>query len=122
MSNDARRTEMTWVPLAQVRIAERRRRSLSAATVERYRERLEQGDQAPPVRLVRHGDSFLVRDGRHRVAAAVAAGLALIEAELSRICRTVRAALVAARAAGSIDRSFWGRSTSSASAPAAGSW
>ena len=58
MYNDARRPETTWVPLAQVRVAERRRRRLSASTVERYREWLEQGRDAPPVRLVRHGDYF----------------------------------------------------------------
>ena len=50
--------------------------------VERYRAWLEQGRVAPPVRLARDGDGFVVRDGRHRVAAAVAAGHAVIEAEL----------------------------------------
>ena len=32
------------------------------------------GREAPPVRLVRHGDAFLVRDGRHRIAAALCSG------------------------------------------------
>ena len=38
-----------WVPLAQVRFGRRRARSVSAATVERYRQWLEQGREAPPV-------------------------------------------------------------------------
>jgi hypothetical protein len=71
-----------WVPLAQIRISTRRRRGLSSATVERYREWLEQGREAPPVRLARDGDGFVVRDGRHRVAAALAAGHAVVKAEL----------------------------------------
>ena len=53
-------------------------------TVERYREWLEQGREAPPVRLAHDGDGFVVRDGRHRVAAAVAAGHAVIEARVER--------------------------------------
>ena len=74
-----------WVPLAQIRISTRRRRGLSSATVERYREWLEQGREAPPVRLARDGDGFVVRDGRHRVAASLAAGHAVVKAELRRI-------------------------------------
>ena len=74
-----------WVPLAQIRISTRRRRGLSSATVERYREWLEQGRAAPPVRLARDGDGFVVRDGRHRVAAALVAGHAVVKAELRRI-------------------------------------
>jgi ParB-like chromosome segregation protein Spo0J len=52
--------------------------------VERYREWLEQGREAPPVRLARDGGGFVVRDGRHRVAAAEAAGFVAIEAEVER--------------------------------------
>src|SRR2546430_13519884 len=55
-------------------VSRRSVRGISAPTVEVYRQWLEQGRRAPPVRLVRHGDWFLVRDGRHRVAAAIAAG------------------------------------------------
>jgi hypothetical protein len=85
MAKNERLTPTVWVPLAEIRIGERRRRSLSAATVERYRQWLDQGREAPPVRLVRQDDGFAVRDGRHRVAAALAAGHAEIKAELSRI-------------------------------------
>jgi hypothetical protein len=99
----AKPTAETWVPLAQVRLGERRARSLSAATVERYRQWLEQGREAPAVRLVRHGDEFVVRDGRHRVAAALAAGHLDIKAVvrriaglpvtlITRLCRRSRAA------------------------------
>lgn len=71
-----------FVPLAQVVISARRSRGVCPRTVERYRQLLEDGRDAPPVRLVPHGDRFLVRDGRHRVHAARAAGFQLIEAEV----------------------------------------
>ena len=85
MVDNTRLTPTIWVPLAQVRISERRRRSISQATVERYRQWLELGREAPPVRLARQGDVYVVRDGRHRVAAALAAGHAVVNAELRRI-------------------------------------
>ena len=80
-----------WAPLAEIRISDRTARKLSAATVERYRVWLEQGREAPPVRLARDGEWFLVRDGRHRVAAALAAGLTVIEAEVRRMWAAVAA-------------------------------
>ncbi len=43
---------------------------------------LEQGREAPPVRLIRDGDAFLVQDGRHRIDAARAAGHTVIEADV----------------------------------------
>jgi ParB-like chromosome segregation protein Spo0J len=52
------------------------------ATIELYRQWLERGRLAPPVRLIRDGDMFVVRDGRHRIAAARAAGHTMIEAEV----------------------------------------
>ena len=79
-------TAEIWVPLAHVHF---RARSLSAATVERYRQWLEQGLEAPAVRLVRQGEEFVVRDGRHRVAAALAAGHLDIKAVVRRIARPV---------------------------------
>jgi hypothetical protein len=77
-------TPTIWARLDVVRVSDRRGRALSAAKVARYRDWLEQGRVAPPVRLARNGDVFVVRDGRHRVAAALAAGHAVIEAELHR--------------------------------------
>lgn len=82
---DNTRLTPIWVPLDQVRMSERGRRSISQATVERYRQWLELGREAPPVRLARQGDVYMVRDGRHRVAAALAAGHAVVKAELRRI-------------------------------------
>jgi hypothetical protein len=93
MVDNKRLTPTIWVPLAQVRISERRRRSISQATVERYRQWLEQGREAPAVRLARQGDVYVVRDGRHRVAAALAAGHAVVKAELRRIAGMARAAV-----------------------------
>ena len=93
MHQNQSRTATVWVPLDQVRIGERRRRSISRATVERYRQWLEQGREAPPVRLVRHGDVYAVRDGRHRVAAALAAGHAVVKAVVQRIAGFARAAI-----------------------------
>ena len=87
MSKYERLTVPITVPLDQIRISDRRRRGLSASTVERYRQWLEQGREAPPVRLVRQGDGFVVQDGRHRVAAAHAAGQLEIDAEVSALAR-----------------------------------
>ena len=101
MSTNERHTATIWAPLAQVRISERRRRNVNQATVERYRQWVEQGREAPPVRLARDGDAYVVRDGRHRVAAALAAGHAVIQAELRRIARLARAAMRAAARASS---------------------
>ena len=90
MGNGERLTETICVSLVDVRISERRRRSTNASKVEQYRLWLEQGREAPPVRLARDGVGYVVRDGRHRVLAAVAAGHADIEAVLSAIARTIR--------------------------------
>ena len=40
------------------------------------------GREPPPVRLTRAGETFYVRDGRHRITAARVAGHVLIEAEV----------------------------------------
>jgi hypothetical protein len=85
MRTHEHRPATLWIPLADVHLAARRRRTVDPSTVERYREWLEQGCEAPPVRVARHGDGFLLRDGRHRVAAALAAGYVVIEAEVARI-------------------------------------
>ena len=85
MSENDRFTSTIWAPVAQIRISDRRVRSMSQATVEQYRQWLEQGREAPPVRLTRHGDGYVVRNGRHRVAAALAAGHTVVEAVLQRI-------------------------------------
>ena len=88
-------TQTIWARLDDVRLSDRRARCINVAKVARYREWLEEGRIAPPVRLARNGGFFVVRDGRHRVAAALAAGHAVIEAELHRriaalLGRTVR--------------------------------
>jgi hypothetical protein len=98
MGTHERSTATIWAPLAQVRISDRRWRSINLATVERHRQWLEQGREAPPVRLAHDGDMYVVRDGRHRVAAALAAGHALVEAELRRIAGWLERRSVAARA------------------------
>jgi len=90
-------TATIWAPLAEIRINERTTRSLSAATVKRYRQWLEQGREAPPVSLALLGDAFVVRDGRHRVAAALTAGHTVIEAEVRRIAGLCQWVMVGAR-------------------------
>src|SRR5260370_32183994 len=87
MGKNKQLTVPITVPLDQIRISERRRRGLSVSTVERYRQWLEQGREAPPVRLIRLGDGFVVQDGRHRVAAAHAAGQFEIDAEATALAR-----------------------------------
>ena len=78
MRTPTRHRDTQWVPLVAIRTRGR----VNVATVEEYRRLLEQGHEAPPIRLARSGEWFVVRDGRHRVAAAAAAGFELIEAEL----------------------------------------
>ncbi len=90
MDTHEHETSTIWVSLTELRISERSTRSLSAATVEQYRLWLEQGREAPPVRLARVGDAYVVRDGRHRVAAALAAGLRFIEAKVRPIAGLMR--------------------------------
>ena len=85
MRKSLRSTPTVWVTLAEIQISNRNSRSINQATVELYRRRLEQGFDPPPVRLARHGDAYVVRDGRHRVAAALAAGHGAVEALLERI-------------------------------------
>jgi ParB-like chromosome segregation protein Spo0J len=92
MSRNTSDTATIWAPLAQVRISERRLRSVSQSTVERYRSWLEQGREPPPLRLARQGDGYVVRDGRHRVAAALAAGHTVVKAQVCRIATMARAA------------------------------
>ena len=78
-------THTVWAPLAEIAMSERARRSLSETTIERYRGWLEQGREAPAIRIARVGDVYVVRDGRHRVAAALAAGHRFIEAKVRAI-------------------------------------
>ena len=80
-------TQTIWAPLAEIAMGDRARRSLSATTIERYRAWLEQGREAPAIHIARVGDVYVVRDGRHRVAAALAAGHRVIEAEVRPIAR-----------------------------------
>ena len=91
MGNGERLTKTMCVSLADVRIGQRRRRSVNASKVEQYRQWLEQGRQAPPVRLARDGAGYVVRDGRHRVVAAFAAGHADIDAVVSAIASLILA-------------------------------
>jgi hypothetical protein len=102
------RTAMVWVPLDEIRISARRRRCINRATVDQYRLWLEDGREAPPVRLVRDGDAYVVRDGRHRVAAALAAGHAVVKAVVQRIAGLARAATGAARPTRGLATSTWG--------------
>ncbi len=95
-------TSTIWAPLAEIHLSERSARSLSSATVERYREWLEQGREAPPIHIARVGDAFVVRDGRHRVAAAIAAGYRFIEAEVRPIGLLLRRLRSIARLSGRV--------------------
>lgn len=90
MGEQTRLAPTFWAPLTQIRVSERGRRGINPQTVEQYRSWLEAGREAPPVRLARTGDAYIVRDGRHRVAAAMAAGHVLIEAVLQRIAEMAR--------------------------------
>jgi hypothetical protein len=80
-------TQTIWAPLAEIALSQRALRSLSKTTIEQYRGWLEQGREAPAIRISRVGDEYVVYDGRHRVAAALAAGHRFIEAEVRPIAR-----------------------------------
>ncbi len=79
--------ETIWASLDDIRVGERTVSSLSPATIDLYRMWLEEGLEAPPVWLARQGEGFVVRDGRHRIAAALAAGHRFIEAQVRPIAR-----------------------------------
>jgi hypothetical protein len=83
-------THTICAPLLEIAISERTLRSLSETTVARYRGWREQGREAPAIRIARVGDVYVVRDGRHRVAAALAAGHRFIEAEVRPIANWLR--------------------------------
>jgi hypothetical protein len=102
------RTAVVWVPIDEIRISARRRRCINRATVDQYRLWLEDGREAPPVRLVRDGDAYVVRDGRHRVAAALAAGHAVVKAVVQRIAGLARAATVGRSTNFRLATSTWG--------------
>ena len=53
---------------------------------------LEEGREPPAVRLTRAGETFYVRDGRHRITAARVAGHVLIEAEVRDSWKTTAGA------------------------------
>jgi hypothetical protein len=59
---------------------------------------LEEGREPPPVRLTRAGETFYVRDGRHRITAARVAGHVLIEADVRDSWKTTAGAAAAAPA------------------------
>ena len=61
-----------------------RGRGLDRAKIELYLEWLEEGREPPPVRLARAGHILYVRDGRHRITAALVAGHTVIEADVRR--------------------------------------
>jgi hypothetical protein len=108
---DTREFQTIWVPIAEIRISERRRRTISRSTVERYRLWLDVGHDPPPVRLARHGDAYLVRDGRHRIAAALAAGHTFVEAELERIVGSLGRRFARRSSSVRRRRTTWGRSS-----------
>lgn len=69
------------IVLDEVVIAKKRRRGVCLKTVERYRKLMEMGVEMPPVTVTQTiQGTYAVRDGRHRVMAARAAGEILIEA------------------------------------------
>ena len=72
-----------WLRVDEIRLHDRRARGACPRTVERYRESLESGREPPAIRVSRSpNDTWLVRDGRHRLLAARAAGHVFIEAHV----------------------------------------
>jgi hypothetical protein len=71
------------------------RAAFDEATMLEYAEAMKAGDDFPPVKVVRAGDSFYLVDGFHRVAAAETAGLDRIRADV--VEGTLRDAILLSR-------------------------
>ena len=94
--------ETIWASLDEIRIGERTVARLSTATVELVPRVARAGSRGTAGATRTPGDAFVVRDGRHRVAAALAAGHTVIEAEVRPIgrIRVVDRSWIASRSSG----------------------
>lgn len=60
------------------------RAGLHGPTVYDYEEAMKAGDKFPPIELIYDGENYYLKDGFHRVAAAIQAGLKTIEANVEQ--------------------------------------
>lgn len=74
---------------------------------ERIAEAVRRGQGLPPIDVYQVGDQYFVRDGHHRVSVAVALGLRVIDAHVTRVDTVVSAGGIETRAA--IDHKHWQR-------------
>lgn len=80
-----------WLPIDQLRFTAKKRRGISPKRVEELRQALEEGDDIRPIRVHALGDgTYIVKDGRHRIKAHIAAGLASIAAMVENLRERMR--------------------------------
>ena len=60
------------------------RANLDGPTVDDYAAAMRAGDEFPPIELIYDGESYYLKDGFHRVAAAIQAGFTAIEANFEQ--------------------------------------
>lgn len=64
--------------------AECAREKLDEATVEKYSERIKEGDEFPPMKGIQCGKTIYIWDGRHRGAAYLDAGIGMVPVETTK--------------------------------------
>lgn len=84
-------SQTLYLPIEALHFTKKKRRGVSPKRVGELRQLIEMGSDLPPVRVHALGDgTYVVKDGRHRIQAHIAAGIMLIWAVVENIMRRVR--------------------------------
>lgn len=82
-----------WIAIGAIRFAKKKRRGVSPVRVEELRREIEGGLDMTPIRVNALGDgTYVVRDGRHRIEAHIAAGISHILALVENLWERMRKA------------------------------
>ncbi len=80
-----------WLPINALRFTAKKRRGVSPKRVEELRREIEDGNAVHPIRVHALGDgTYIVKDGRHRIQAHLAAGIASIAALVENLRERMR--------------------------------
>ncbi|OGZ07086.1 MAG: hypothetical protein A3C93_01670 [Candidatus Lloydbacteria bacterium RIFCSPHIGHO2_02_FULL_54_17] len=80
-----------WLPISELRFTAKKRRGVSPKRVEELRREIEDGNDLRPIRVHALGDgTYIVKDGRHRIQAHLAAGLVSIAAMVENLGERTR--------------------------------
>jgi ParB-like chromosome segregation protein Spo0J len=77
-SHSSRPDDCTYVQIARIHVSAKDRRRINAAKVDRYARLYEAGRDFPPIVVLANSDFYVVRDGRHRLAAQIEAGFTAV--------------------------------------------